>query len=740
MFLPRTARAFGDASAACGILQAVLFAAVILVGSARANPPLPIIPTNIYYATNYGAVGDGLTTNTTAIQAAINAAGNGGGGTVEITAAAGSYLCGPITMLSSVNLQVNGGAMLQMLPYADWPGTTSFISGASLHDVEISGSGTIDGQGAAWWAAFNSGAITSRPNFIVFGGTTRILFQDITLQNPPNYHLFLKGNNVDITIQGITIDTPGDSPNTDGMDLGSTNVLVENCHISDGDDNIEMGGSTDPCAFVTITNCVFGTGHGVSVGSATEAGVSNVTVINCSFTGTENGIRCKSDNDRGGLVQNLSYLNITMTNVGLPIVIYSYYDEVGTPDSITAQDAAEEPVAAVLSTTPIWRDITISNLTVVAGSEIGGIIWGRTELPVTNITLANLNVTAPKSFDIYNASGVTISDSQFNLASGDTLTFYDAQTTITNPTPTDARLITLDGLTTNATSITLSLYNTLAALTNTNLLATVPALTTGGSSLTISNNLALVASSELNFVLGSNADTIAIKSNLTFAGTVEVTAGGGFGAGTYTLATYGRTLTWGATALGTTPPGYEYDLNTNTPGQINLVVIPPPPAAPTNLTTTVNNVLVNLSWSSVTNATAYNLKRALVTGGPYTNHIYDALPSTNYSDTVVTNGVEYFYVVTGTNAGGESQASAQAEAIPQPSLTPVSLGLSESGEQFQLDWPADHTGWRLEIQTNDAGAGISNNWSTYSGSVSTDQATVPISRTNGSVFLRLIYP
>ena len=114
-----------------------------------AGIPLPQINTNnIVNVTNYGAVGDGVKTNTTAIQNAINAAAVGGatnglsGGTVEIPA--GVYLSGPLTMKNFVNLQIDAGATLQMLPYGSFPATSDFISASSLHDLEISGSGTID--------------------------------------------------------------------------------------------------------------------------------------------------------------------------------------------------------------------------------------------------------------------------------------------------------------------------------------------------------------------------------------------------------------------------------------------------------------------------------------------------------------------------------------------------------------------------------------------------------------------
>jgi hypothetical protein len=711
--------------------------------SLLANPPLPTIPTNIYYVTNYGAVGDGITVNTVSISNAISAAAVTGG-TVEITAASSNYMCGPLNLKSSVNFQVDAGATLQMLPIAAWPGTTTFINGDTLHDVEISGSGTIDGNAhfgsSEWWGPVNGAAVASRPNFINFVKSSKILIQNITLQNPPTFHLMLKGNNSNITIQSIIINTPGNSPNTDGMDLGSTNILVQNCYISDGDDNIEIGGSSGKVAYLTVTNCTFGTGHGVSVGSLIQAGVSNVTVVNCSFTGTVNGIRMKSDNDRGGVVQNLQFYNITMTNVSIPLQIYSYYNTVGTPHNITPQIAAGEVVAVTNSTEPTWRNITFSNITIVGGNDIGGIIWGRTEYPVTNVTLSKIIVTAPKTFDIYNAFGVTINDSQFNFTSGSSLTFFNSQTVVSNSALGIVFPITLDGLTTNSTSVALSLYNTVASLANTNLLDVVPSLTLGGTTLTISNNLSLNSSSVLNYTLGTNADTLVVKSNLTFAGTINISPGAGFFGGTYTLATYAGALVWGNPVLGILPSGYACSFNTNTAGKIFLVATPPAPSAPTGLTATASNLVIRLNWNSTGFAAAYNLKRSLVSGGPYTNAQFSAIAVTNYSDTSVASGVKYYYIVTATNLSGESPVSTEVNATPLPSTSPVSLTSVNSSNPFQVSWPSDHLGWRLQIQTNASNLGVGTNWITYAGSTNTNRVYLPFSQTNGSVFLRLVYP
>ena len=555
-----------------------------LAGLAFADPPLPVITNQVFVVTNsiYGAIGDGLTNNAAAIQSAINDAGTNGGGTVEIpgNGTLSTYLSGPINLTNGINLQIDSGVMLQMLPRSNWPSaSTPFINGSKLHDVEISGPGTIDGQGTNWWFPKAS----SRPNFINFSGCTRVLVQNVTLQNPPTFHLMLKGNNLDLTIQDITINTPFDSPNTDGMDLASTNVLIRNCSISDGDDNIEIGGSAAAAANITVSNCTFGTGHGVSIGSLIQTqfvgdvrGVHDLLVSNCTFNGTENGIRMKSDRDIGGLIQNLRYLDIAMTNVGYPIMIYSFYETVGTPNFITPSIAVADGPQQVITTTPIWQNILISNLTATAstGVNITGIIWGRQEAPVSNLTLCSVNISAPgKTFAIYNARGIQIVNSQFTTdGSTNTLTLYNAQVTATNSAPS-ANVVTLDGLANPPTNNVLAFFNASATITAINLVGPNPLLTLGSSILTVSNNLNLGGTSTLNFGIGTNATEIAVIGNLSVNGTLNITDAGGFINTTYTLFTYAGTLTDNGITIGTMPStNFTYTVSTNTVGQVNLVV------------------------------------------------------------------------------------------------------------------------------------------------------------------------
>ena len=179
--------------------------------------------------------------------------------------------------------------------------------------------------------------------------TTRILIQNVTAQNPPFYHFRLIGGNTNVTVQSVSISTPTNSPNTDGVDLSAVNALVRNCSIQDGDDDICIKNDTGlHGANIVVSNCTFNGGHGVSVGSDTGGGFENFLVEDCNYRDTIYGIRCKSDNSAsgsggGGLVENLTYENLTMTNVTYPIIIYSYYNEVGTPDEIAPTDAPANP-------------------------------------------------------------------------------------------------------------------------------------------------------------------------------------------------------------------------------------------------------------------------------------------------------------------------------------------------------------------------------------------------------------
>ncbi len=169
----------------------------------------------------------------------------------------------------------------------------------------------------------------------------------------------------------------------------------------------------------------------------------------------------------------------------------------------------------------------------------------------------------------------------------------------------------------------------------------------------------------------------------------------------------------------------------------NFKLLISPPAAPASLTAVAGNRQAILNWTPSLGATAYNLKRANISGGSYTLVVTD--PGLTFTNTGLSNGVMYYFVVSATNSFGESANSMEAGVRPS-SPVPPQFAFSLNGEQLQLAWPADHTGWSLEIQTNTMGVGLSTNWFMIPGSNSTNQMLIPIGITNGSVFFRLVYP
>jgi polygalacturonase len=655
---------------------------------ARALPTLPLINSNnVIVVTNtaYGAVGDGVTDNTLAISNAIVKAAAGGatngaaGGVVEIPA--GVFMCGPLLMKSAVNLQIDAGAILRMLPYDTYPGSANFIGAINVTDVAISGPGAIDGQGYPWWSSFETNSALARPIMIRFQGCNRQLIQNITLSNSPMFHISVSSSRGNVTVQGVTIRAPASnvspaSHNTDACDVSGTNILVRNCDISVGDDNFTCGGGTSD---VLISNNVYGSGHGVSIGSYTQ-GVSNIMVMNCIFNGTENGIRIKSDNDRSGLVRNISYLNIGMTNVHFPIQVYGYYNEVGTPSSISPNYAATQAVAAVVSTTPVYRDILFSNITAtsISGYPIG-IVWARTELPATNLVFNRVNITGNRNFCLYNVSGAQFIDCQLNVsATSNTFALFNSDAIFTNSV-SGGQLFTFNGLTTNGYDNSLAFYNATGSLKNTNAFDNGP-LTLSASTFTVSNNLSLAPSTILNVTLGTNSTRLAVVGDLVLGGTNNISAGAGFTNGTYPFITYTGALTGTLPTLGAAPSGFSYAYDTNTAGQVKLVVsaVLPLPVAPASLTAIATNGVVNLAWPTVNFATGYNVKRSLTSGSGYT--VLAGIDQTNYGDAQITNGITYYYVVSSTNSTGESANSSEAAATPQqPAYLVVTTNVFSDG-------------------------------------------------------------
>lgn len=168
---------------------------------------------------------------------------------------------------------------------------------------------------------------------------------------------------------------------------------------------------------------------------------------------------------------------------------------------------------------------------------------------------------------------------------------------------------------------------------------------------------------------------------------------------------------------------------------LGVSVLPP---APAGLRAQAGDAQVALTWNTSTNALGYNVKSATISGGPYAV-IASGLTTSNFTATGLANGTVYYYAVSAVNLAGESTNSLEISSRPVSSTVP-SFASQLSAGQITLDWPADHTGWLLQAQTNAVNAGIGSNWVTVLGSTGTNQMAFSLNPAQNCVFYRLAHP
>ena len=367
-----------------------------------------------FNARDYGAAGDGATLDTRALQAAIDAAAQTGGGTVLVPA--GKYVSGAIFLREHITLFLDAGAVLlgsenpadYPLIRARWEGVTqdthaSLIGGDGLHHIAVVGRGTIDGRGAVWWQRHRSKTLDMpRPRLISFANSTNVLIEGVTLTNSPAWTINpVRCTNV--TVDKVTIVNPPDSPNTDGINPDSCrNVHISNCHVDVGDDcvTIKSGVETEapelrtPCENLTITNCTMVHGHGgVVIGSEMSGGVRNVVIANCVFVGTDRGIRLKSRRGRGGFVEDVRVTNVIMRDVLCPFTMNLFYHigKKGDPD------IADKNARPINDGTPRVRHVHLSHITARGAKIAAGFLYGLPEMPIEDVTLDDVSITMDRN-------------------------------------------------------------------------------------------------------------------------------------------------------------------------------------------------------------------------------------------------------------------------------------------------------------------------------------------------------
>ena len=256
-----------------------------------------------------------------------------------------------------------------------------------------------------------------RPVLLNIVKSKRVLLEGVTFKNSPSWCLHPLSCE-HITINQVKVFNPWYSQNGDALDLESCkNALIINNIFDAGDDAICIKSGKDedgrkrgePCQNVIVKNNTVLHGHGgFVVGSEMSGGVRNVYVADCTFIGTDVGLRFKSTRGRGGVVENIYVDNINMINIpGDALIADLYY---------AVKEAPGAPVPAVTEETPAFRNIHISNVS-CKGAGRAMFLNGLPEMPIENFSVKNMKVTdAQKGASINKVAGITLENIEIETA------------------------------------------------------------------------------------------------------------------------------------------------------------------------------------------------------------------------------------------------------------------------------------------------------------------------------------
>jgi polygalacturonase len=403
-----------------------------------------------------GADPSGAVKCTKIISEAISELSSKGGGTLFFPA--GTFFTGPIILKSNITLWLDAGAIVKFsddfddyLPMVQsrWEDVrvknfVSQIYAYQCENISIRGRGHFEGQGRKWWDFMRTAGskqqpeskwqeifrkenaellarnayISARNNFLRPPMVTtyeckNVLIEGVSFSNPP-FWTIMPAFSDNVTITGVTIENPGESPNTDGIDPTSCrNVHISNCHITVGDDCIVIKSGRDedgreaarPTENITISNCTMLRGHGgVVIGSEMSGNVKRVTITNCIFEGTDCGIRIKTMRGRGGVVEDIRVSNIVMNNIVKEGVIIT----------LRYQRTQPEPLS---ERTPAVNNIQLSSIN-IRGAERPIAIYGLEERDISQISMSDMQIFSTKGILVENGSDISFHDIRMEIKEG----------------------------------------------------------------------------------------------------------------------------------------------------------------------------------------------------------------------------------------------------------------------------------------------------------------------------------
>jgi polygalacturonase len=420
---------------------------------ARIKPPK--FPKRDFSVTKYGAVPGGKTDCTEAFRKAIEACNKVGGGRVIVPK--GEFLTGSIHLKSNVNLHVSKGATLKFstdedkypIVHTRWEGMelmnySALIYAYEQENIAVTGEGTLDGQGdnEHWWPwngraqygwkqgapnqrlararlykmmdenvpveqrVFGKGSYL-RPNFIQPYKCKNVLIEGVKIINSPMWevHPVLCEN---VTVNKVSIASHG--PNNDGCDPESCkDVLIKDCYFDTGDDciAIKSGRNNDgrrigvPTENIIVQGCVMKDGHGgITVGSEISGGVRNLFAENCKLDSPnlDHALRVKNNAQRGGLLENFYFRNITVGQVAHAVITIDFNYEEGAKGAFV----------------PVMRNYVVENLT--SGKSKHGVdIQGLANAPVYDVRIENSTFDNVAEGNVLkNVKGVSLTNVKFN--------------------------------------------------------------------------------------------------------------------------------------------------------------------------------------------------------------------------------------------------------------------------------------------------------------------------------------